>query len=329
MNKYKNYKIGVVIPCYKVDKSIIDVINKIPSFVSKIYVVDDFCPNFSGKIVHLNFKNDKRVKIIFNPLNMGVGGAVVKGYNAAISDNLDLVIKIDGDDQMDINIIELFINPIIFNFADYVKGNRFNEIDDFKKMPYKRIIGNIILSFFTKLSSGYWNILDPTNGYTSISVKILKKINLNKLNKRFFFESDILFRLYIIRAVVVDIPIKAIYKDEISNLKIHKIIIPFIYGNFKNLFKRIIYCYFIRDFSLATLQLFFGSILVLLGIFYSLFCWYISFKSNILTSNGQIMIGTVSFLTGIQMLLGFINYDIYNTPHHSQKLLLTKLPRSE
>lgn len=222
----KDMKVAVVIPCYKVKKHILDVINNIGNEVAIIYVVDDKCPELSGEYVQQNCI-DPRVKVIFNNENKGVGGAVISGYLASLEDNVDIVVKLDGDGQMDPSLIGDFINPISKEFADYTKGNRFYDVESLKPMPKIRLFGNTVLSFMTKFSSGYYNIFDPTNGYTAISSFALKKINLDKLSKRYFFESDILFRLNLINAKVVDVPMDAIYEDEESNLHIKKIVFPF------------------------------------------------------------------------------------------------------
>ncbi|ENB3324993.1 glycosyltransferase family 2 protein, partial [Escherichia coli] len=221
-------KVSVVIPSYKVKKHIIGVIRSIPICVEKIYVVDDCCPDGSGDYV-LSENTDKRVVVLKNDENLGVGGAVMHGYKKAIEDNMDIVIKLDGDGQMDPNLIPKFIEPILLGEADYTKGNRFFNLDNISQMPKIRLFGNAVLSLMTKFSSGYWNLFDPTNGYTAIHTDVINSLPLEKISKRYFFESDILFRLNTLRAVVVDIPMDAKYEDEVSNLKISKIIGDFLF----------------------------------------------------------------------------------------------------
>ena len=144
-------KIAVIIPCYKVNEHIIEVLNKIPKNVFKIYCIDDFCPNLSGKIIEKENK-DKRVKVLYHKANQGVGKAVKTGYIAAYNDGCDIAVKIDGDGQMDPALIPSFINPIIQGESDYTKGNRFFSLDTLTEMPKIRLFGNAILSFTTKLS---------------------------------------------------------------------------------------------------------------------------------------------------------------------------------
>jgi len=312
--------IAVVIPCYKVKAHIASVLNSIDSQVSKIYVVDDCCPEQSGQYVLNNFK-DSRITVLYNTVNLGVGGAVLKGYNTAIEDGMDIVVKIDGDGQMDASLINYFINPILHGEADYTKGNRFHNIDGLKPMPKIRLFGNAVLSFMTKFSSGYYQLFDPTNGYTAISVPALKMLPLEKISKRYFFESDILFRLNVINAKVIDIPMEAVYGDETSNLNIKKILMPFLKGNIKNLIKRIFYNYFLRGFSIASLELIFGILMFLFGVIYGGLAWYDSIVTKQPATSGTVMLAALPIILGVQFLLSFIQADIENKP----ELSLTKL----
>ncbi len=321
LNQANKIKVAVVIPCYKVKKHIIDLLSNIPSIVDLIYIIDDHCPQKTGEFVE-KFCNDPRVIIIKNHKNLGVGGSVMKGYQAAISSNVDIIIKIDGDGQMDPRLIKLFISPIIFGEADYTKGNRFFEIDSLKSMPRIRIFGNTILSLFTKLSSGYYNLFDPTNGYTAIHAEVAKMLPYNKINQRYFFESDMLFRLNLLRAVVIDVPMSAQYTDETSNLKIMNIIYEFLLRNFINFFKRVFYNYYLRDMSLASIQLILGIMLTIGGVFSG--TWEMLHSANIkqITPAGTVMISALPILLGIQFILAFMSHDISSVPSYPIHKLL-------
>lgn len=311
MNNQKN--IAVVIPSYKVTAHIEGVIAAIGSEVSAIYVVDDCCPVKSGLYVAQHV-TDPRVKVIYNETNLGVGGATMNGYRHAADDGYDVVVKIDGDGQMNPALITHFVTPILDGRADYCKGNRFYNIEDVKSMPTVRLIGNAALSFFSKLSSGYWNIFDPTNGYTAISCKVVKMLPLDKINNRYFFESDLLFRLGTMKAVVRDIPMKAVYADEVSNLKIKDVLIDFSRNHLKNFCKRIFYTYFLREFSLASLELIFGALLTLFGLLLGGWEWYRSISLNQYASSGTVMLSTLPIILGFQLLLSFIGYDMKSVP---------------
>lgn len=260
--------IAVVIPCYKVKNFVLDIIAGIGEEVSFIYVIDDKCPQHTGKHVQEHCV-DKRVKILFHDVNRGVGGAVITGYQQALADKVDIVVKIDGDGQMSPSLIPLFCEPIILNHADYTKGNRFFEVASLHTMPVVRLVGNAVLSFLNKSISGYYKIMDPTNGYTAIHTAVLSHLSLDKLDERYFFESDMLFRLGIMRAKVLDIPMDSKYDDEESSLSIKKVLYEFPPKYLNRLFKRIGYNYFLRDFNIASLELLVSLCLFCFGFFLS------------------------------------------------------------
>lgn len=309
-------KISVVIPAYKVKSHILQVISDIGGDVCKIYVVDDGCPDDSGEYVHNNC-SDHRVTILRNQINLGVGGAVMAGYRAAIADGMDVIVKVDGDGQMDPRLIPIFYTPIIEGRADYTKGNRFFDLTHIGRMPFARLFGNAVLSFMAKLSTGYWNLFDPTNGYTAISARVAAHLPLDKISQRYFFETDMLFRLNTLRAVVTDIPMDAVYGDEKSNLKISKIVGEFLIKHIRNFMKRIFYNYFLRDITIATFELIAGSLLLGFGILFGLFNWVAVLHQHTLTPLGTIMLAALSVLTGLQLVLAFLNYDITNVPSQS------------
>lgn len=307
------FAIGVVIPTYKAKAHIKGVIDAIGSEVSKIYVVDDLCPDSSGRYIQQQCK-DSRVKVLFNSQNRGVGGAVMAGYRQAIADGMDVIVKIDSDGQMDPSLIHHFVTPILLGEADYTKGNRFYDIEKLNQMPKVRLIGNALLSLLNKLSSGYWHTFDPTNGYTAISADVAEKLPFHKISNRYFFETDILFRLNTLRAVVIDVPMDAKYGDEVSNLKISKIIGEFALKHGRNLFKRIFYNYYLRDMSIASIQLPLGGILFAFGVVFGGLNWYASANSNIATPAGTVMLSALPTLMGLQLLLAFFSYDIATVP---------------
>ncbi len=308
-----NKRIFVVIPCYKVRNYILSVIERIGSEVEKIYVVDDACPENSGKFVQENNK-DARVEVLFNASNQGVGGAMVTGYKAALSNGESIIVKLDGDGQMDPSFIGKLVRPIIEERADYAKGNRFFSIDLVKQMPSVRVFGNAILSFMSKLSTGYWHIFDPNNGYTAIHSKVLAEIPLDKLSKRFFFETDMLFRLYTLQAVVKDVPMKAVYGGEPSNLRIGEILLEFTWNHFINLLKRFFYCYMLRNFTAFTIQLIVGVALLSFGVIFGSIEWYRYASRQILAPTGIIMLTAITTLVGLQLILSFLNWDASNDP---------------
>jgi len=308
--------IAVVIPAYKAKNRILDVIRQIDDQVAKIYVVDDACPDRTGKLVETEC-NDARVAVIYNSENLGVGGAVVAGYRQAIADGAEIIVKIDSDGQMDPRLIDNFVRPIIDGKADYTKGNRFFDIESVQTMPKLRLLGNAVLSFLTKFSSGYWNIMDPTNGFTAIHVNVLKMLPLDKLDPRYFFESDMLFRLNTVRALVMDIPMTAKYDGEDSHLVPEKVALGFFAKHVKRTSKRVFYNYFLRDFSIGTLYIVAGTILTLFGLVFGLYHWSMSISSGEPATSGTVMLAAVPALLGIQSLISALSYDIANAPRHT------------
>ena len=306
-------QIAVVIPCYRVTKHILQLLELIGSEISKIYVVDDLCPDKSGALVK-EYCNDKRVVVIFHQENRGVGGAVMTGYGRAIEDGADIIVKIDGDGQMDPALISDFIDPIICSQADYTKGNRFFNLEKIQAMPRMRLFGNAALSFMTKLSSGYWDLFDPTNGYTAIHSSVARLLPFEKISRRYFFETDMLFRLNTIRAVVIDVPMDAKYSDEVSGLKISRIIFDFLFKHVRNFSKRIFYNYYLRDMSLASIELPLGLLLLTFGIIFGCWNWVISAKDGISTPAGTVMLSALPALMGMQLLLAFLAFDISSVP---------------
>lgn len=305
--------VAVVIPCYKVTRHILSVIESIGPECSLIYVVDDKCPDQSGLFVQRECK-DERVRVLFREANGGVGAAVITGYRQALADGADIMVKIDGDGQMDPKLIKRFLTPIVSGSADYAKGNRFYYLKSISSMPRLRILGNAGLSFLTKLSTGYWNIFDPTNGYTAIHRDVLSQVELEKISPRYFFETDLLFRLSLAHGVVVDVPMDAKYADEVSNLKISRVFFEFLGKHLRNFVKRIFYNYFLRDMSAASFELLFGAFLLLFGATFSGYHWVHSSKLHIATPTGTVFIGALALLSGLQLLIAFITHDVENQP---------------
>lgn len=313
--------VAVVIPCHRVSRFILSLISTIGSEVSHIVVVDDCCPEHTGALVTEQCQ-DPRVTVVTHVENQGVGGAVMTGYRRALELGAHVVVKIDGDGQMDPALIPSFVLPILQGRADYTKGNRFTNIEDVRAMPPVRLFGNAVLSFFTKASSGYWTLFDPTNGYTAIHATMLERLPLSKIRRHYFFESDMLFRLGTMRACVVDIPMTAIYGDEESGLKIGRVLGPFLRCNIINFSKRIVYNYILRDFSIASVELAFGLIALCFGIVFGLHGWIESVSSGATASTGTVMLAALPIILGMQLLLSFLSFDIATMPDRALHPLL-------
>lgn len=317
--------IAVVIPCFRVSRQILTVIANIGPEVKWIFVVDDACPDGSGKHVEQSAL-DPRVTVLNHNTNQGVGAAVCTGYSAALEIGATIIVKCDGDGQMNPSMIPALCMPIIHAQADYVKGNRFYRLHDVADMPVIRIVGNAALSFMCKLSSGYWQIFDPNNGFTAIHCNVLKEIPLMRVAKRYFFESDMLYQLNQSRAVVWELPMPTRYADETSSMNPLPEVIKFTFGHTRNFIRRCIYSYFIRGFSLASIQLVLGSSFCIFAILFGGLHWWQSVQTGVAASAGTVMLSALPMLIGIQFLLSWLSFDIAAEPRHVIHPLLENSP---
>jgi glycosyltransferase involved in cell wall biosynthesis len=318
----------VVIPCYRVSRQVQGVIARIGPEVGRIFVIDDACPEHTGDLVEKHCA-DARVSVVRHAENRGVGGAMVTGYQAALEAGADIVVKIDGDGQMNPESIPRFIGPLLLNQADYTKGNRFYDLQYLRSMPKLRLFGNALLSFVNKVSSGYWDVMDPNNGYTAIHRTALAALPLAKLDSGYFFESDMLFRLYTIRAVVRDVPMGAHYAEEVSSLHIGRVAMSFPFKYLSAFVKRIFYSYLLRDFNAGTLQLFVGMLIGLCGAVFGITHWVRSAATGIPATSGEVMLAALPVIIGIQLLLGALNYDIGNIPREPLQQVDARLAKDD
>jgi glycosyltransferase involved in cell wall biosynthesis len=284
-----------------------------PDLVDTIICVDDACPQNSGELIEQKC-SDPRVMVLFHSQNKGVGGAMKTGYKKALGLNSDVVVKVDGDGQIPPEQIPDIIKPIQEQKGDYVKGNRFYSIEALSSMPSVRLMGNSVLSFGNKIISGYWNIMDPTNGFTAISRPVLELIPIDKLADDYFFESDMLFRLNTIRAVIKDIPMQAEYEDHNSSLSVLKTFFTFPHRYLGRFIKRIFYTYYLRDFNLGSFTLSVGILFTLIGIALGSYFWYQSSVTQTPATSGSVMLAALPIIMGIQFLLSFLHFDVQNIP---------------
>lgn len=306
-------RVAVVIPCFKVRGQILAVLDGIGPEVSDIFVVDDRCPEASGDLVQRTCR-DPRVRVLRHEVNQGVGGATLTGYRAAVDAGCDVVVKMDGDGQMDPRYLRALVAPIADRAADYTKGNRFHSADYVSSMPWVRLVGNSALSFVNKAVSGYWHVMDPTNGYTAIHAAALRAIPFAKIDRRYFFESDVLFRLGLSRATVKDIPVPSRYADEISNLRIGRTLIEFPGKYMARLAKRLAYAYFIRDFNVGTVWILVSAICFLFSVTFGGYHWWRSIALGEPATAGTVMLAAMPFILGFQALIGAVQFDVSNTP---------------
>jgi hypothetical protein len=220
----------------------------------------------------------------------------------------------DSDNQMDPHFLIPLIAPILKQEADYTKGNRFLHTENLKSMPFVRRVGNAGLSFLTKAASGYWNVFDPTNGYTALHASILPLLNKSRLHRRYFFESSMLIELGMIRAVVQDVEIPAIYQDEDSALSEWKAFLEFPPRLVAGFLRRLLIQYFVRDFGIFSAMLVLGLSFSLFGLLFGLYHWYLSYLTSTVASTGTVMIAVLPLILGAQLLIQSLIVDMQNVP---------------
>ena len=306
-------KICTIIPCYKTPEKAPLIVEECLKISDLVICVDDCCPFDTGDKIKETIISEKLI-VLRHSFNRGVGGAVKTGIKFALKKEIDIIVKVDSDGQMPPHLIPKLVKPIIDGKAEVTKGNRFRNPSVLVKMPFIRLIGNVGLGFLTKLSTGYWELFDPTNGFIAFKKNILLNISINNLDNRYFFETDFLFRCALNEIVINEMPMKAIYADEKSNMYPIAEVPRFLIKHLKILLKRISYQYFIFDFNPGSISLIIANI-----------CGLIAFTigtTNFISSNitGQpTPVGTQTlflFLSIIstQFFINFIFYDATQKP---------------
>lgn len=222
---YKGKKIAVVVPAYNERDFIARVIETIPDFVDRIYAINDASTDDTGEILSKLAGKISRLTVIHHEKNGGVGAAIISGHKMALKDGMDVVAIMAGDGQMDPAILDKIIDPVVEGRADFAKGDRLSVPHHRKSMSAWRTFGNFLLTYLTRIASGYWHMVDPQNGYTAISREFLLRLDLDKIEKGFAFENDMLVKLNVLGARVVDVPHPAIYGKERSKIRYHKYIV--------------------------------------------------------------------------------------------------------
>jgi glycosyltransferase involved in cell wall biosynthesis len=309
---YRDHRIGVVVPCHNEASHIGGVIVTMPDYVDHIIVVDDCSSDNTSEIAESI--GDPRVLVLRPSKNEGVGGATLLGYEKGLDLENDILIKMDGDGQMAPECMSDLLDALIVHEFDYAKGNRFLAGESLARMPKVRLLGNVALTFMTKLASGYWQVFDPQNGYTAVKARSLRLLNFNKIHKRFFFENDMLVALNFFGSRVADVAIPSRYGTEESDLNPLKIGLTFPVLLTQRFARRIYQRYVLRDFSPVALFLFLGAIMFFWGLGFGIYLWVETALTGRPTPTGTIMLSLLPLILGFQLLLQAIVLDIQNTP---------------
>ena len=308
------YKITAVIPAYKVENQIAETLARIPDYISQIIVVDDASPDKTDEIVLRAKAQDARIMLLKHAKNQGVGGAMLTGFKEALKSNAQVILKIDGDGQMSGYDPRPLLEPLIRGQADYVKGNRFRDFNALKSMPLSRQIGNMGLGFLVKAATGYWDCFDPTNGFFALRRETLAALPLERIHKRYFFETSMLGELYLIGAVIQDVPYPAVYGDEESNLSVSKTLWEFPPKLAYIFLRRMLLKNFLFDFSMESIYLLTGFPMFLFGMIFGIVKWIKYYQMGVPAPTGTIMIPVLSVMLGVQLLLAAANIDLQSMP---------------
>lgn len=309
---YRDQRIVVAIPAYRAEATITGVIQSLPSFVDVVIAVEDASPD--GTYEKLAACSDPRLIVLRHAKNQGVGGAMCTAYEKALQIGCDIVVKMDADGQMDPERLGDLLDALINGGFDYAKGNRFLHRGALGAMPRHRLLGSLVLTFLTKMASGYWHIFDPQNGFVACRAAMLQRLELSRIARDYFFENDMLVHLNVLGARVVDVPLPARYGDEVSSMKISRILLSFPGRLFCRYWWRIYERYTLRDFSPIVPFLFSGLLLCSWGVGFGAWAWYESWQTGVVASTGTVILTALPLILGFELLLHAMLLDIYSTP---------------
>jgi glycosyltransferase involved in cell wall biosynthesis len=308
---YRNRRIAAVVPSYNEEKLIGTVIATMPDFVDDIVVVDD-CSSDDTSAAALAV-GDPRVTVIRHEANTGVGGAIITGHRRAGELGADIDVVMAGDGQMDPAFLPDLLEPLIDGGREFTKANRFFSLRSFESMPKHRVLGNIILSFLTKLASGYWHLFDPQNGYTAITQATLRRLPLERISRRYSFENDLLIHLNILRVPAIDVPVPAVYGPAVSGIKLRRVVPELLRLLSVGFWKRFFYKYVLWSFSPVALFFISGLFLLLFGTGCGIWV-LVHTLGPPEASAGSVVLSVAPLLVGIQMLLYALFLDIQESP---------------
>lgn len=263
---YKQRSVAAVVPCYKEERQIGKVIATMPDFIDHIVIIDDCSPDNTSAVVREWREKDPRVVLIRHEVNQGVGAAIASGYKWARDHGMDAAVVMAGDGQMDPVDLPVLLDPVVAEGVNYSKGNRLIWRGSFQLMPRRRFLGNSVLSFLTKIASGYWHVADSQTGYTVADKAVLAAIDWDKMYKRYGQPNDLLIRLNVESFRVRDVPVRPVYGvGEESGIRIRRVIFTISNVLLKGFLWRMWEKYIVRDFHPLVLFYFLGTMLMLLG----------------------------------------------------------------
>ena len=316
---YRDKTIGVVIPAFNEELLIEDTLRSIPPYVDRIFVIDDCSKDRTAVIAGEFSKNDPRFTCISHKVNKGVGAAIITGYKRIVQEGIDIAAVMAGDNQMDPKHLPELLDPIVEGKADYTKGNRLINGEFRKGMSAWRSFGNVILTFLTKMASGYWQLMDPQNGYTAISRNALERINPDTIYPGYGYCNDLLVKLNVFGFKVKDVVMPAKYGLEKSKIRYKKYIFKLSWLLLKDFLWRLKTKYIWLSFHPLVLFYFFGILLTPIGIFGALYSLYFKFILN----QSLFVRGVLSlliFIIGMQFLFFAMLFDMQADKNNSSSV---------
>lgn len=314
LRKRPEVHVAAVVPAYNVGRELGDVLRQMPPMVKTIVVVDDASGDDTGAVADRFAQIDPRLIVIHHETNRGVGGAMVTGFQKALEAGADVVVKIDGDGQMPLWLVPHLVQPLVDGTADYTKGNRFRDFQAVRAMPLVRRIGNVVLSFLSKAATGYWHCFDPTNGFVAIRADVLSQLPLKKIDPTYFFETSMLGHLYVLGAVVKEVPMPARYAGETSSLRIGRVLHQFPRRLLGCLVRRLALKNFVYDFNVESFQIACGLPLLLAGMIYGGYHWWWYTSRNLAAPTGTVVLSAMLIMIGTQLLISAVNLDLQAIP---------------
>jgi dolichol-phosphate mannosyltransferase len=316
-------RVFCIIPAYRARNTVLDVIRQALTHVEVVVVVDDACPQQSGALVREAYRGSDRVFVIDRERNGGVGAAVKTGISFAVEQDADIVVKVDADGQMDCSFIPVMRRFFVRDPAlACIKGNRFFDATVLQYMPKNRLFGNAVLSLMAKCASGYWNVIDPTNGYLAFNMHILRLLPWQSFADSYFFELSVLCELGLRRLPILELEMPTIYTSAPSSLSISRVMLEFPPRLLRRIMRRVAVQYFVFDINLASVYLAVGSLLLLFGVVFGGYEWVESSVTHIARPIGTVMLAAVPFLMGFQLFLNALMHDVQFGQKTSHEVLI-------
>lgn len=304
---YKDLRVAVVVPAHNEERLVGRTVATMPAFVDHVIVVDDASTDDTGRAAKA--VGDPRCEVIRLIDNQGVGGAILTGHERALATGADVSVVMAGDAQMDPDYLPALLDPIAAGEVQFTKANRFYAIGSFDGMPRHRVVGNVALSFLTKAASGYWNLFDPQNGYTATHRSALERLPFARIGRRYEFENDMLIHLNILRVRARDVPVPAVYGEEVSGIRLRSAAPRIMRQLTRGFWQRIWWKYVVQSFSAVALMLFGGLALTAIGL--AVGAWTVLHTLGPAeASPGTVLLSVAPLLSGFHMLLFALLLDI-------------------